>query len=134
VSRINSRVIANLFVHDEVEAAGLVLEFGEPALEPQEPHPAALPAVQPELGSAAGDVAVGAGNREAGDRPQIEGKDHVAGGTEQQRRRGACDGGRADGVAGGGFDYVLGLARLRRENRHGDLLEVRAVGAKSASG
>ena len=88
--RVDAGVPADLFVHDEVEAAGLVLDFGEPALEAQEPHAAALPAVQPELGGAAGDAAVGAGNREAGDGAEIEGEDHVVGGTERQRRRGAC--------------------------------------------
>ena len=35
-----------------------MLELGEPALEAQEPHAAALPAVGPELGRAAGDGAV----------------------------------------------------------------------------
>ena len=54
--RVDAGVIADLFVDDEVEAAGLVLDLGEPALEAQEPHAAALPAVQPELGGAAGDA------------------------------------------------------------------------------
>jgi hypothetical protein len=132
--RVDTSVIAHLFVHDQIEPAGLVLDLGEPVLEAQESHPAALPAVEPELGRSARNRAVGAGNREASGGAEIEGKDHVVGGTERQRRRRVCDGGRADGVGGGGADDVLGMARLRRENRHGDLLEVRAVGAKSASG
>ena len=69
--RVDAGMIADLLVDDEVEAAGLVLEFGEPALEAQEPHAAALPAVKPELGGAAGDSAIGACNRVAGDGPEI---------------------------------------------------------------
>lgn len=57
---------AYLLVHDEVETAGLVLEFGEPALEAQEPHASALPTVKPELSSAAGDSAIRTRNRVAG--------------------------------------------------------------------
>ena len=88
--RVDAGVIANLLVHDEVEAAGLVLDLGEPVLEPQKPHAAALPAVEPELGGAADDAAVGAGNREASNGPEIEREDHIAGGSERKSRRGAC--------------------------------------------
>ena len=87
---VDAGVLAHLFVNDKVEPAGLVLDLGEPALEAQKPHAATLPAVQPELGRTAGDVPVGAGNREAGGGPEIEGEDHIAGGSERQSRRGAC--------------------------------------------
>jgi hypothetical protein len=56
--RIDAGVAAHLLVHDEIDTAGLVFNLGKPALEAQELHAAALPAVRPKHRSAAGDRSI----------------------------------------------------------------------------
>ena len=72
---VDTGMTTNLFVYDQVDAASLVLNLGEPTLEAEESHTAALPTVKPELGRTAGDGAISGPQREARGGPQIEGED-----------------------------------------------------------
>jgi len=90
VCRVDPGMPANLLVDHKVNAAGLVLDLGQPVLEAQEAHAAALPAVEPELRRAAGDGAVGAAQREAGGGAEIEGEQNIPARIRRSENRG-CD-------------------------------------------
>jgi hypothetical protein len=57
-----------------VDAIGMRLEFGEPALETQKAHPAAFEALRSKALCAARDVTVSRSQRPTGCGAQIEGK------------------------------------------------------------
>jgi hypothetical protein len=79
---VDTGMTTNLFVYDQVDAASLVLNLGEPTLEAEESHTAALPAVGAERHRAADDGANVGAERKTRGGPQIEREDRAMGGAE----------------------------------------------------